>query len=223
MQFAELEPFFEDNTVWNSGYEIYWYELMWETLKSNQLIDTKMNENRQEAYFLAIALVDLYREFTQYSQEEYWSEGELVIDSLGAYDYKTACALLDIAEMTINDFCESEGMPIEILSDEEIQQILKEESPGLVKMYFSYAADRYRNRVLSILRQKYAMTDLFSLMVNTFASGRYGRPSYLGDEEDIDDPIEDMSSFARSARRKQENFLSNMDFIRGFEWLDAIF
>lgn len=72
-------------------------------------------------------------------------------------------------------------------------------------MYFSYAADRYRNRVLSILRQKYAMADLFSLMVN------------------IDDPIEGMSSFARNARRKQEDFLSNMDFIRGFKWLDAFF
>ena len=85
-----------------------------------------------------------------------------------------------------------------------------------------HAAERYRNRILFIIRQKYSLIDLFSLMVNTFASGRYGRPNYW-DDEDMDDHIEDMRSFASSALRKQDDFLSNMDFIRGFEWLDDIF
>ena len=225
MQFAELKPFFEDNTIWNSGYEIYWYELIWETLKSNQLIDTKMNENRQEAYFLAIALVDLYREFTQYSQEEYWSEGELIIDSLEAYDYKNACALLGIAEMTINDFCEREGMPIEILCDEEIQQILKEESPGLVKMYFSYAADRYRNRVLFAIKQVYDFPDLFSFMVHTFGSTCYNISSFEDGEEveEVEEEsVEDIESFKRTALSNQDIFLNDMSLMSGFEWLSMI-
>lgn len=222
MQFAELKPFFEDNTVWNSDLEIYWYELMWEVLKNDKKFGLETNKNRHDAYLMAIALVDLYREFTQYAQDEHWSEGELIIENIKNFDYEDICIILNIPKETIHDFYSDEEILIEGWNEDDIQRVLVEERSSFQNLYFMHAAERYRNRILFIIRQKYSLIDLFSLMVNTFASGRYGRPNYW-DDEDMDDHIEDMRSFASSALRKQDDFLSNMDFIRGFEWLDDIF
>lgn len=170
MKFSELKPFFEDHTVWNSGLETYWYELMWETLKSNKALSVKINENRHEAYFIAIALVDLYREFSQHAQDEYWSQGELMVESLKNCDLDEIYTLLNIPKETIYDFYSEAEILIEGWDKEDIERVLAEERSSIQNLYFMHAADRYRNRILSIIRQKYDLVDLFSLMVNTYAS-----------------------------------------------------
>lgn len=223
MQFAELKPFFRDHTVWRLGHELYWYELMWEALVSNKALNDRMKEYKQESSLLAIALVDLYREFVQHAQDEYWSEGELNTINLKDCDYDLMCRALNIPVETIHDFYSEEDILIEGWDEEDIQDILSEERPSMAELYFTHGADRYRNRILSVIKQKYSLADLFSLMTNTFASDRYSRHRYLEDDDYQEVSIVDTASFIRSAESNQDDFLDDMDFIRGFGWLAMVY
>ena len=223
MQFAGLKSFFRDHTVWRLGYELYWYELMWEALISNKALNDRMNEHKQESSLLAIALVDLYREFVQHAQDEYWSEGELNTINLKDCDYDLMCRAFNIPVETIHDFYSEEDILIEEWDEEDIQDVLSEERSSVAELYFTQAADKYRHRVLSALKQKYDLADLFSLMINTFASDRYSRHRYLEDEDYLEVSIEDTASFVNSTDSNQDDFLDDMDFIRGFEWLAMVY
>lgn len=223
MQFAELKPFFRDHTVWMLGHELYWYELMWESLISNKGLSDRLKEHKHESSLLAIALVDLYREFVQHAQDEYWSEGELDMATLKDCDYDSMCRAFNIPVQTIYDFYSEEDILIEEWDEEDIQDILSEERPSMAELYFTHGADRYRNRILSVIKQKYSLADLFSLMTNTFASDRYSRHRYLEDDDYQEVSIEGTASFIRSAESNQDDFLDDMDFIRGFEWLAMVY
>lgn len=224
MQFSELKPFFRDHVIWISGYELYWYELMWETLSSHKILNAKMKESKQESFLLAIALVDLYREFTQHAQDEHWYEAqELNITNLEGWDYNKICQLLNIPAPTIYDFYSQEELLIESWDEEDIQRVILEERMSIEELYFEYGAEKYRQRVLSVIKQKYDLADLFSLMTNTFASDRYSRHRYLEDEDYMEILIEDVEGFVSSTDNNQGDFLNDMDFIRGFEWLSMVF
>lgn len=224
MPFLDLKLFFRDHVVWLSGYELYWYELMWETISSHKIPNTEMEESKQESFLLAIALVDFYREFVQHAQDEYWYEAqELNIINLEGCDYGKICYLLNISPPTIHDFYSEEELLIERWDEENIQRVLLEERASIEELYFEYGAEKYRQRLLSVIKQKYDLVGLFSLMTNTFASDRYSRHRYLEGGDYIEVLIEDVESFVSSANSNQDDFLNDIDFIRGFEWLSMVF
>ena len=120
-----VKAFFRDYVIWISGYELYWYELMWETLSSHKILNAKMKESKQESFLLAIALVDLYREFAQHAQDEHWYEAqELNIANLEGWDYDKICQLLNIPAPMIHDFYSKEEILIEGWDEEDIQRVL---------------------------------------------------------------------------------------------------
>lgn len=150
-------------------------------------------------------------------------KGELNTINLKDCDYDLMCRALNIPVETIHDFYSEEDILIEGWDEEDIQDILSEERPSVAELYFTHGADRYRNRILSVIKQKYSLADLFSLMTNTFASDRYSRHRYLEDDDYQEVSMVDTASFIRSAESNQDDFLDDMDFIRGFEWLAMVY
>lgn len=223
MTFLELKPFFNNHIVWRSDLEFYWYEEMWDVLTENETLSATMKKNRQEPCLLAIALVDLYREFVQHAEDEYWSEGELAPELLQGCNYEEICAWLDIPLQTIYDLYSEEEVEYEGWNAEAIQEILLKERSTLSEVYFEHAASKYRYKILSAIKQKYDLSDLFSLMVNTFASNRYSQHRFLEDDDYIEEPIESGADFIRSAFNNQDDFLDDMDLIRGYEWVSMVY
>lgn len=234
MQFSELQPFFKDNEAWLTGYEKYWYELMWGILKEDKALSEKMDENPQEANLLAVALVDLYRTFIYHAREESWDQYWLNIDELENYDYEAVCQLLGMPALTIHDFYSEEEILQEGWDEADFQSVLEEELPGFSEHYFTDARGQYLRKILQVIKQKYGLSDLFSLMVNTFDADRYDYDDYDYDRdeedneidedvEEIDESIKDVESFVSSAMRNQDHFLNDGYLMLGFSWLDRIY
>ncbi len=241
MQFSELAPFFDKHTIWNSDLEMYWYELMWETVCSHKVLNTYMQENQHEAYLLAMALVDFYREFTEYAEEESWSQSELRTEDLKGCNYEDICKVLQIPEETIYDFYMEDTILSEGWDKAEIERLLLECRSTVADLYFTEGQDVYRSRILSAFKRRYGLVSLFSLMVATYAKSyddqnifdnsykydeddeEYGYNDNEDEEEQEIIVIEDSASFAKSALSQSEYFVEDMDLINAFEWLSMVY
>lgn len=221
-----IQSLFNQHTVWSNPTPMFFYQLIWQKLDEEGLIDNTADQNPLISYLYGCVLIDLYRQFNAYIADEYWSLDEFNDCNDQPYDYEKLCELLNIQPLTIEDFYTEEEIIEEALTNADIQEILEEERPTFSDFFAEYVQTQYRQKAFAALKKHYNLSDIFALMANTFAHDRYESDYWMEDEEEAYEScveVIDIESFVESTERNKEHILNDMEFIPAYEWLSTIY
>lgn len=228
MKFSEVQPFFKKYVLWQNEYDLFWYEVMWNELANHELVKSERKEDQLKSYLFASSLVHFYRSFAEYCADEYWSEDQLSCDEMLNLSKQDFRDFLRVPTMTIRELVEKEGEWVLDESVEHLNDLLLESELQYSDIFYEYAYDDYYHVVLQTLKKKYKRSDMFALLSNTLLSDRYTYADRLNDsdeemEQKINTNIQDITSFIETAQHNEDYFTSDMDLIRGYEWLSAVY
>lgn len=230
MKFSEVQPFFKKYVLWQNEYDLFWYEVMWNELVNHDLVKSEGKEDRLKSYLFASSLVHFYRSFAEHCADEYWSEDQLSCDEMRDLSKQDFRDFLRVPTMTIRELVEKEGEWVLDESVEHLNDLLSESELQYSDIFYEYAYDHYYHVALKALKNKYRKSDMFALLSNTLLSERYTYMNSFNDsddeeevEQEIKTDIKDVTSFIEAAQHNEDYFTSDMDLIRGYEWLSAVY
>ncbi len=72
LKFEDIKEILQDNTVWTSEKELYWYRYTWSILEKYKLTETKNHYDEIIVWLRLAVLINFYRSFCDLCFEEAW-------------------------------------------------------------------------------------------------------------------------------------------------------
>jgi len=73
VEFNDVKTIFEEHNIWSGGVEIFWYQLAWECLEKEGLINYSDGYDLAFVYIRAYTLIMIYGEFSSLISDENYS------------------------------------------------------------------------------------------------------------------------------------------------------
>lgn len=222
-----IEQLFTKTNNYRETFPHFFYEISWGILKKEGLVQ---ESTPLKNYFYGCVLIDLYRKFEKITNGEEWSiHDELEYPKDPNYQYENICELLNIEPNTIYDFYTQDEIDKNEWQQADIEEILRDEQPSFAEIYIEHIRQPYQTQVFSVLKKHLAVSDLYCIIMNAVSYDHFNK-QYEQWEEDTNEDYEfeffDMDTlddFNNSLERNRMHILNDMQFIRSYEWLDAIY
>lgn len=225
-----ISDLFNKTRYYRDTFPLFFYEITWDILKKEGLIQESTPRSLLENYFYGCVLLDLYRKFEGIAIGETWSmQDELDYPEEFGYQYQNICQLLNIEPVCIYDFYTQNEIQENEWTQSDIAQILKEEQPSFAELYVQYIRKPYRQKLFSTLKKQLTSSDLYAILMNAVAYDHFDQQYQEWEENTNEDyeceyfDIKTLEDFKESLKRNEMHILSDMEFIRAYEWLDTIY
>ncbi|MDY0235821.1 MAG: hypothetical protein RBR71_07310 [Gudongella sp.] len=168
IRFEDLKDVFKQNLIWEGPYEMCWYEIAWEALRKENLLEEHSSFEFSLAQLRSFTLIMLYSEFCQLQFQE-----------VCFYDFYNSLGYSDVSDF---DLALMAGM---LLDDDVVKEHLQSNDYNQILID---VADTMRDEVLNAL-VKHMGEGSESLLYASMVATNW-QDIELDDEFDMDNEIE---------------------------------